>query len=88
MAPGFGFQLPEAPTFALRKMGARCTGPPEVIFPWHLGLLVLLAHLEPSVKGERQGEPTGWATPLPFRFPDAASRLNVAFSCAAGNKAA
>lgn len=52
------------------------------------GVVGLLGHLEPSVKGEKQGEPTDQATPLPFRFPDAASWLNVAFSCAAGNKVA
>lgn len=86
VAGGARIWVPAARGTYLRS--AKSGGQPEVIFPWHLGLLVLLAHLEPSVKGERQGEPTGWATPLPFRFPDAASRLNVAFSCAAGNKAA
>lgn len=88
MAPSFEFQLSEAPTCALRKALGQVQALKKSSPPCHLGLSALLGHLEPSVKGERQGEPTDQATPLPFRFPDAASWLNVAFSCAARNKAA
>lgn len=56
-------------------------------FPMAFGVVGATGSSGTSGKKERQGQPPEQATGLPFRFPDSASWLNVAFSCAAGNEA-